>query len=159
MLEWLKKRLPSIDEIKHHRSLRIFGKFIHSPNLWHMNERSVARAFACGLFVAFLPIPFQMVVAAALAMLCLANVFIAVILVWVSNPITIPPIFYFCYRVGRYILNVPPHKFKIELSYHWLHTTFFTIWKPLVVGSLVCGVIAGLLGYISVKIFYRYFHR
>jgi uncharacterized protein (DUF2062 family) len=156
MWNWLKKKLPTEHDIRQHKYLRVFGKIIHSPNYWHMHTECVARAFACGLFSGFMPIPFQMVLAAALAIVSRANLFIAVILVWFSNPLTIPPIFYFCYRVGRWVLHAPKHPFKIELSLQWLQTTFLIIWKPLLVGSVVCGIIAALLGYFGVKIV-RYF--
>lgn len=156
MWNWLKNKLPSVNEIRYHRHLRIFGKIIHSPNYWHMHPECVARAFACGIFSGFMPIPFQMVLAAALGIAFRANLFIAVILVWITNPLTIPPIFYFCYRIGRWVLSAPKHPFKIELSLHWLQTTFLVIWKPLVVGSLVCGIVGAVVSYIIVRIVYRF---
>ena len=154
MIKWLKTKLPSSQEVRQHRYLAIFGKFIHSPNLWHMNSGSMSRGAAIGLFWAFMPIPFQMIPAAALAIIFRANIFIAVILVWVSNPLTIPPIFYFAYRVGRWILGIPKYPFKVELSLHWLQTTFLVIWKPLIVGCFACALVSALMGYIIMHIIY-----
>lgn len=155
MWNWLKTKLPTVEQIRHHRSLRIFGKIIHSPYYWHIHTECVARAFAIGLFCAFMPIPFQMVLAASLAIIFRANLFFSVALVWISNPITMPPLFYFCYLIGRWILKVPHRKFNMELSWHWLETTFVNVWKPLLVGSLVCGIASAILGYVIVKLVYK----
>jgi uncharacterized protein (DUF2062 family) len=58
-----------------------------------------------GLFCAFLPLPFQMVIAASLAVLSRCNVPIAVVLVWVSNPITMTPMLFFSYQLGAWLLD------------------------------------------------------
>lgn len=155
MWKWLKKKIPTPEEIRNHKSLRIFGNIIHSPNYWHMNPRSVSNAVAIGVFCGFMPIPFQMVLAAALGIAFGANLFISVVLVWISNPVTMGPMFYFSYTVGRWILDLPKDPFKMELSLKWLQTTFLLIWKPLVVGSLVCGAVAAVVSYIIVRIIYR----
>jgi len=55
---------------------------------------------AVGLFCAFVPLPIQMLLAAAAAIIFRVNLPISVGLVWITNPVTIPPMFYFCYKVG-----------------------------------------------------------
>ena len=61
-----KKLTPYFDQVRGHKFLDIFGPAIKDPNLWHLNRYSVSRAMAIGLFCAFMPIPSQMVLAAAL---------------------------------------------------------------------------------------------
>ena len=78
-----------LEKIKHEKVLKILGPAILQPNLWHLNRKSVSRAIAIGLFCAFLPIPLQMVLAAFFAIIFAANLPISVILVWITNPITI----------------------------------------------------------------------
>ncbi|NIQ12825.1 MAG: DUF2062 domain-containing protein, partial [Gammaproteobacteria bacterium] len=80
-----------------------------------------------GLFVAFLPIPFQMLVAAVLAILFRVNLPISVALVWISNPLTMAPMFYFCYWLGSKLLSLPPQDITFELSIEWMQTTFLGI--------------------------------
>ncbi len=149
--------MPDPNVIKNNKSLRIFGKLLHDTNLWHLNRRSIARAVAIGFFCAFMPIPFQMVLAAALAITFRANLLFSVALVWVSNPITMPAIFYFSYKLGAIILRVPPQPFEFHLSWAWLSAKLGVIWAPLLLGSILCGFIAAIVGYCSVRIGWRIF--
>ena len=97
--------MPDHQTIKEHKHLKIFGKLLHDGNLWHLNRRSVSGAFAVGLFCAFVPIPSQMILAAAIAIIIRVNLPISVALVWISNPITMPPIFYAAYKFGAYVMG------------------------------------------------------
>jgi uncharacterized protein (DUF2062 family) len=81
-------------EIKGHKNLSFLGEKLHDPNLWHLNRRSVSAAFAIGLFAAWIPTPGQMVIAAIIALYFRANLPISVALVWITNPLTMPPMFY-----------------------------------------------------------------
>ncbi len=91
--KFLQKYLPDRRQITEKKSLRIFGKLIYNPNLWHLNRKSAARAFSVGLFFAWVPLPFQMVLAAGGAMIFHANLPLSVALVWLTNPITMPVFF------------------------------------------------------------------
>lgn len=63
--------------------------------------------FAVGVFTSFLPLPGQMVIAALLALWLRCNLPLSIILVWISNPITMPAIFYSTYKLGAWILGTP----------------------------------------------------
>ncbi len=152
----IKRFTPDQETIKNHKHLRIFGSLLHDCNLWHMNRRSVSGAFAVGLFWAFVPIPFQMVLAAATAIVARVNLPISVALVWITNPITIPPMFYSTYKFGAWILNVPPQELEFELSVKWLTESLAGIWQPLILGSLLCGVIAAIIGYLLIRGLWRW---
>ncbi len=152
----IKRFTPDRDKIRNHKHLQIFGKLLHDPNLWHLNRRSVSGAFAVGLFWAFIPIPFQMVAAAATAIPARVNLPISVALVWITNPITMPPMFYFNYLVGTWILGKPTQQVQFELSWQWFSQSVAEIWEPLYLGSLICAVIAAVLGYIAMRGFWRW---
>lgn len=102
-----KKYMPNEEKLKRHKHLSWLGSHIHDPNLWHLTRKSVARAFFVGLFCAFLPIPLQMLVAAFMAIFLRSNLPISIGLVWITNPLTMPPIFYFTYRVGDFLIGDP----------------------------------------------------
>ncbi len=59
---------------------------IFNRELWHPCRETVASGLGIGLFVAMLPIPGQMVLAAVIAMRLRANVAIAIAACWVTNP-------------------------------------------------------------------------
>jgi uncharacterized protein (DUF2062 family) len=151
----IRKLLPHPRAITGQRSLRFLGDRLHDPNLWHLTRQSVAGAIGVGVFVAFLPIPLQMAVAAAAAMFARVNVLIAALCVWVTNPVTIPPMFYFAYRVGTAITGVRPQLLQEGLTPVGLLRTVEDIWMPLLVGCLVTGLLAGLLGYGLTRLLWR----
>ena len=150
------KYLPDPKRIKESKILSIFGSWLHEPQLWHLNRYSAAGAFAVGLFCAFIPVPFQMIIAAGLAIWLRVNLPISVALCWITNPLTIPPMFYFAYQVGAWVLSTPETEFAFELSMDWLTTGLVLIWKPFLLGCLICGISVALLGYTTINLFWRY---
>lgn len=150
----LKKFFP-IHKIRKEKSLGIFGELLHDKNLWHMNRRSVSVACAIGLFCAFIPIPFQMLLAAGLAIIFRCNLPIAVALVWITNPITMPPLFFLAYKVGAFLTDVHLGSFNFELSLNWLFTELRERWQPFLAGCLFMGTISGLIGFISARVIWR----
>jgi uncharacterized protein (DUF2062 family) len=142
--------------LKKYKILKIFGKFIHDPNLWHFNRYSTPKAFAVGLFLAWVPVPFQMTLAALGAIIFRANLPLSIALVWTTNPITMPPLFLFAYVVGAKILSLPIRPFKFQLSLDWLTSLIGDIWQPFLLGCLICGIISAFLGNILIKMIWRY---
>lgn len=152
----IKRFTPNHETVRNHKHLRMFGDLLHDSNLWHMNRRSVSGAFAVGLFWAFIPIPFQMVTAAATAIITRVNLPISVALVWITNPITMPPMFYFTYQVGTWLLDEPPQETQFEMSIEWMTEGLAGIWQPLYLGSLICAIIVSILGYLLIRGLWRW---
>jgi len=66
----------------------------------------LALGMAFGIFVGLMPIvPFQMASAVALAILFKASKIMAAAGTWISNPVTIYPIYKYCYQIGSFILS------------------------------------------------------
>ena len=151
----LLRYLPKPALIREHQALKPVSKWLHEPELWHLHRRSVAGATFIGLFCAFLPIPFQMLIAAVLAVAFRCNLPISVMLVWITNPLTITPIFYFTYRLGVWLLDIQLEVPGIELGWDWLMANIGRIGLPLIVGSLICGWVAGLTGMVVVRVAWR----
>jgi uncharacterized protein (DUF2062 family) len=151
----LKKLLPAPHALQHHRHFKALRRFKFNPNLWHLNRNSVAIAFSIGIFTAFMPIPCQMIMAGLLAVLFQANLPISVLLVWVSNPLTYAPIFYFCYKVGSYLLPVTQDDTVIEGAWQWLTTKVGGMWQPLILGIFVCAITGAILANLLVRACWR----
>lgn len=153
--KFLRRRLPKQHHIQKDKILRIFGALLHNPDLWHLNRNSAALAVSVGLFLAFVPIPFQMVLAAAAAIALGCNLPIAVAMVWVSNPVTIPPLFFAAYRVGASLLHITPKTIEFELSLSWLWSEIGLIWQPLLLGCFVLGLASAALGNVLTRVLWR----
>ena len=151
----VRKFLPHPDVITHNRWIKMLGPRLQDPSLWHINRRSCSLAVALGVFCAFIPVPFQMVIAAIGAIWLRVNILIAVPVVWISNPITMPPMFYFCYLVGVEILDIPPRGFDFELSFDWLLNGLAAIWEPFLLGCLVVGTVAAVSSYLLMRILWH----
>lgn len=148
--------MPSHDTVKEHKYLKMFGSLLHDPNLFHLNRRSAAGAFAVGLFVCFMPIPFQMVVAATFAMLFKVNLPLSVALVWISNPITMPLLFSGAYMVGATLVGEKAREFEFELTWEGLMHSFTTLGPAFLTGCLICAVFFSALGYFGIRALWRY---
>lgn len=152
----IKRLMPDQQTIKDNKYLKVFGNLLHNANLWHLNRHSVAKAFAVGLFFAFVPVPFQMVLAAGTAIIVHANLPLSIALVWLTNPLTMPFIFYACYLVGVWVLAVPEQDFTFHASWQWVLDSLSTIGPAFLVG---CGVLAltfSILGYCAIQALWRY---
>ncbi len=152
----IQRLIPHPSKLKENRSLRFLGQRIHDPNLWHLNRRSVAMAFSVGIFCAFLPIPMQMLVAASLALWLRCNLPLSVALVWITNPITMPAIFYFTYRVGCLFLHQPENNLAFEPTAEWLASELHHIWWPLLLGSIISGLAFSGLSYLGIRLYWRW---
>jgi uncharacterized protein len=152
----LHKYIPHPEALTQHKSLQFLGDRLHEPNLWHLNRRSVAMAFAVGLFCAWIPTPTQMAFAAMGAIYFRANLPISVALVWITNPITMPPLFYFAYRVGLSFLNMeaPAAGFQFSLDAIW--SGLGDVWQPFLVGCLLLGIVCSSAGYHGIRAFWAY---
>ena len=125
------------------------------PELWHFHRRSVSGAVFIGLFCAVLPLPAQMLIAALLAVLARCNLPLAIGLVWLSNPLTFGPIFFFTYKLGAWLLDLDVAKTEWELSWQWLWQRLAAIWQPLLLGSLLCGWVSGITGAVLTRVIWR----
>ncbi|MGB1271490.1 MAG: DUF2062 domain-containing protein [Endozoicomonas sp.] len=152
----IQRYLPDPATIKENRYLRFLGSALYDANLWQLNRRSAATAFFVGIFCAFIPMPFQMVPAAALAILFRCNLPLAVALVWITNPLTMPAMFYFTYKVGCLILHIPVSEASFELTVQGVGAGLAKIWKPLYLGSLISGFIGGLICYLLIRLYWRW---
>ena len=151
----IQRFLPDHKTIKEHKKLQFLGEHLSDPNLWHLNRHSVSKAFAIGLFAAWLPTLGQFVIAAIGAILFRGNMPISVLLVLITNPFTSPPMFYFAYKVGVWTLGLPMTLDKLDTSFDGLMSVLSAVWQPFMLGCLILSVVSAVSGYFAVKIIWR----
>ena len=151
----LKSILPAKHEVQQHSQLRLVRRIMDDPDMFHLTRRSVAGGTATGLFFAFMPIPGQTLLAVLVAFWFRVNLPLAAALTWVTNPLTMPPLFYLAYRLGAYILGDPVEAIHFEMSWSWLEGTLMSICPALLIGNLIFAVIASALGFFLVKLLWR----
>lgn len=155
MKSWFKNRIPTREQLQQNKSLRFLGEHLYQSNLWHFNRHSAPRALAIGLFWAMIPMPMQMLAAALVAAPLRAYLPLSIGSVWLTNPVTMPPIFYGNYLLGAWLLNTPAVSMPDEWSLEWLADMSLTHWQPLYFGSLVAAIGCAIIGYFGMNLYYR----
>ena len=144
---YVKKRKfwPSKEELKTHRWLKFLHDHMHHPFLWRFDRKGICRSCIIGVFMCMMPMPFQMVPAAALSFVFRANLIVSVALVWISNPITMLPMMYGAYWFGCLLLGTAPVFHEHDFAWHDILTQIHMIIVPLMTGCVTIGLIAGML--------------
>jgi len=88
-----------------------------------------------------------MVLRALLALRFKAHLPASISLVWVTNPLTIAPFFYFCYKVGLFVLGEPIYPKLASLTITNIGVQVAHMWQPLFIGGLLVGSTVGLMGF------------
>ena len=130
---------------------------------------SVALGTAIGLFIALTPtVGIQMILVMIFAVLSSPfvrfNRIAALITVYISNPLTMLPIYWFNYKIGNLFVegHVSRENFARILQYdgfrEWWSSTvalFVDIGVPLIVGSLIVSSIAAVATYPAIRALLR----
>ena len=110
-----------------------------------VNRKAITRGLLVGIFWAFIPMPLQMLAVALTTPFFRFNVPIAIVAVWLSNPLTMPFMYYIEYLTGNFILG--KDALSIELSAGWFRDNIGDIFIPLYVGTLFYAVTVSVLVY------------
>ncbi|HTO49546.1 MAG TPA: DUF2062 domain-containing protein [Burkholderiales bacterium] len=161
--KYFRKYLPSHDSIRSHKHFAKLGPFLHHPNLWHLNRRSVSGGVAIGMFCGLIPGPFQMLGAALMAIPCRVNLPVALITTLYTNPFTIVPLYVIAYWIGSLITG-GNDKMTEPPDFSWAHIGEWTralvdwslaLGKPLVIGLVTLALALAALGWIAVQVAWR----
>tara|TARA_B100001057_G_scaffold168869_2_gene169642 strand:- start:48713 stop:49216 length:504 start_codon:yes stop_codon:yes gene_type:complete len=148
MKKFFKKYIPDRKELENNKMISFLGSSLFHHELWKFNRVSFCRATVIGVFWAWMPMVFQMIPAAYCAVLFRANLPLSVAGVWISNPITMGPMMYFAYLFGNSVLGLNPVYKEFEMNMEWIGSALNNIWEPLLVGTLIIGVVSSVLGYV-----------
>ncbi|MEO8343267.1 MAG: DUF2062 domain-containing protein [Gallionella sp.] len=164
MRKFIHRFLPAYETVKNQRWLKPFGRWLHQPNLWHLNRRSVAGGAAVGMFCGLIPGPLQMIGAALLAILLRVNLPVAAFTTLYTNPFTIVPLYMLAYEMGAWLSGVHSGTAMVPLSFPELHwgnwlSDFWgwlkTLGKPLLIGLPLLAIGLAIIGYFAVRLAWR----
>ena len=124
-----------------------------------VNRNSVSKAVLIGVFFAFIPMPMQMLAVVLMIPFIKFNVPIGVSLVWITNPVTMPFIFYGELIIGDLLTFSPVSQdldFMVELfTMDWFTTDFLSklmeIIVPMYIGALFTAVVLSVGGFYLVR--------
>ena len=156
MIKRLKACLPTVTQLQTSR----WASWLHpllkkSPAYWKFTRHSCARAALIGCFNALMPIPFQTMLALMMAIPLRANLVVTMALLWINNPFTIIPLYFFGYQIGAMLLHEPLQAIPPHLSWAWFATLLQVNWRPFLLGCSVCGFVLGIVAYGGVLLFWR----
>jgi len=106
LADWLREHMPTREQMERNRYIRPFAHRVLRSELWRFTRRSVPRGVALGLLVGII-VPFaQILFAALLSTTVRANVPVAAVTTFVTNPFTTPAIWVAAYWIGGLMLRI-----------------------------------------------------
>ncbi|MGB7406241.1 MAG: DUF2062 domain-containing protein [Pacificimonas sp.] len=154
LARWLKRNSPTRKQLAGNRLLRPFARYLGDPNVWHFNRHSVARGAALGLFLGFaIPIGFQIVVAALIAVSSRANIAVAALFTSVSNPVTVVPIYFASLKVGDWLLG---RETTISGSDSQILAVIQDAPVPMILGTIFFATISAAIGFLTIHFLWRW---
>jgi len=112
-----------------------------------VNRKSVTRGLMVGIFWGFIPMPMQMLAVVFTTPFFKFNVPLAITIVWLSNPITMPFMYYIEYLTGSFLLGL--EQLHVEMSMAWFKSHLNDIFVPLYVGTFFYAIITSVVVYFA----------
>ncbi len=146
---WCRRNMPTRESMESNRALRPVAHRVLAPELWRFTRRSVPRGVALGMIAGIL-VPFgQVAVAAVAALPFRANIPVAALTTFLTNPFTTPPLWVLAYWIGRWVLRLDVHVAGApvqQAATGWLQW-FMEAGPATATGLLVLSIVFAVLGY------------
>ena len=144
----------NLKKISRSEKLKAFiKKYKVAPEFLSTNRKMVSKAVFIGLFIAFIPMPMQMLAVLSVMPFVRFNVPIALAMCWLSNPLTMPPMYYMEYVTGSFFLGNEP--LDVKLTLEWFSDNIDDVFIGLYVGSTFYSIIGSFGGYWLVNHFWK----
>lgn len=159
---WVTRNMPTRESMEHNRFVRPFAHRVLRSELWRFTRRSVPRGVALGMLAGFLVPLGQIFVAAFLALPARANVPIAVVTTFITNPFTYPFWVVAANRLGHFVLRIDAMTYGQPINSQlqsevgsWL-SWFLEAAAATAFGFVVLAVVFAALGYVISSIAWRW---
>ncbi len=106
IVHWLQRKMPTRAGMERNKYLKPIAHRILISELWRFTRRSVPRGVALGMLAAFLVPVGQIFAAVFLALPVRANVPIAAVTTFITNPLTYPFWIAAANQVGKFVLQI-----------------------------------------------------
>lgn len=160
---WTHRNLPTREQMARSRWVRPFASRVLRSELWRFTRRSVPRGVALGMLVGII-VPFGQILFASL--MCLpvrANVPVAALTTFVTNPVTTPLIWVFSYKIGSWLLQVDAMTVVAPVNTAIQHSQFDDMLQWLTgatlvtaFGLVVVAVVAAAISYLATSFGWRW---
>ena len=160
---WIHRNLPTREQMEGSRWTRPFANRILRSELWRFTRRSVPRGVALGMLVGII-VPFAQILFAAL--LCWpvrANVPVAALTTFITNPFTTPLIWILGYNVGSWLLRIDAMTVVAPVNRAMERSEFGDMLQWLTDASLVTafglvvvGIVAAAVSYLVTGFVWRF---
>lgn len=154
-MDVIRKNTPTREEMAKNRFLAPFAHRVLSPELWRFTRRSVPRGVALGLFAAFIFPLGQILISTFLALPTRANVPLAALVTFVTNPFTLPFWLVVANRTGDFVLHfgtaAPAAVVKAKVAGNGVWAWFADAYElagATLIGYLVLSFVAPVIGYV-----------
>lgn len=151
-MDVIRRNTPTREGMAQNKYLAPIAHRFLSPELWRFTRRSVPRGVALGLFAAFIVPIGQIFLAAFLALPTRANVPLAALVTFVTNPFTLPFWMVVANRIGEFFLRFEATQAGVAAaaadSGAWAYLTMaYQIGAATILGCLVLAVVSPVVGY------------
>jgi uncharacterized protein (DUF2062 family) len=159
---WSRRNMPTRESFERIGWLSPIAHRILLPDLWRFHRRSVPRGVALGVIVGVMIPVAQTVFAALFALPARANVPVAALTTFITNPLTTPPIWVAAYWIGGYLLRFdamtanPKGEHVRAEAVDWLQWLFSTAAPATAVGLLVISAVGAAVGYLLASFGWRW---
>ena len=163
--KFLRRVLPNQKSIQQFSVSRRFTGRLDIPALWEVQRDKVAIGLAIGVFCGMIPGPLQMISALALTIIFRVNLPMALVGTFLTNPLTIVPLYMLAYMIGQSILGESNWRALPELPVaDWTAPITaiqnWTNWigdlgSPWLIGMLVLSCAMAALAYCGMQVVWR----
>ena len=150
-MQRLRARVPSREELEANRWLRVLAPYLADTKLWHWSRRGVAAGVAIGLFIGLLIPVAQILLAAVAAVVLRANIPVAAAATFITNPFTVPPIYYAAYHLGVWATGTPAPAAVSLTDPASILENLGTIGMPLLAGLGISATLLALTSYLLIS--------